>query len=335
MRIHRYAVFACVGALVLIASAGVASPGTAAEPAESPVVVNVPIRLVQAPITKALYGMTTIRIGDSKPIRVTVDTGSVGLRLLPGAWKTVPSGVIMTNRRITWAADGEKLQGRVGKGRFSISGLSGEYPVDFMFMDQSKWTDSASAEGIQGVMGIGMSRQDLMNPLTSLAGNAGREWTVHYRPNAARTGGTGTLALGASVPVRTFTTFRPRSQGVNGENVPLWDDQAARGCWKVGSLSEVCGGTYFDSMAPFMLIKGSAFARVPVEKSGFAKSGTPISFAAPGTGFYAWNFNAGERFGLNRAKVSGTGKTLVNTSSAIYSAFTVAYSVRLGIVTLS
>lgn len=335
MRIHRYSAFACGVALALAASAGVASSGTAAQPAASPVVVNVPIQLVQAPITNALYGMTTIRIGGSKPLHVTVDTGSVGLRLLPGAWKTVPSGVTMTNRSITWTTDGQQLQGRVGQGQFSISGLSGEYPVGFMFMNESTWTKSAAAEGIQGVMGIGMSRQNLMNPLTSLSGNAGRQWTLHYAPNSARTGGTGTLALGASVPVTTFTTFHPRSQGINGANVPLWDDQAARGCWKVGSLSEVCGGTYFDSMAPFMLIKGTSFAKVPVDKSGFATDGTSISFAAPGTGFYVWNFKAGQRFGLNRAKVSGSGRTLVNTSSAIYSAFTVAYSVRRGIVALS
>lgn len=310
-------------------------PADAAPAASAPVTVNVPLRLVQAPITNAIYGMTTIRLGDSAPIRVTVDTGSVGLRLLPGAWKTVPAGVTMTNRRITWAADGERLQGRIGSGVFGISGLRGEYPISFMFMDSSSWTKQAAAQGIQGVLGIGMSRQDLPNPLTTLPGNVGRQWTVHFSPNAANTGGTGSLVLGANVPADSFTTFNPRTQGQNAQGVPLWDDQAAEGCWKIGKVPEVCGATYFDSMAPFMLVKGDDFARLRTGNGGFLVSGTSVAMSAPTSSFYVWNFTSGQRFGVNKVKVSGQGKTLVNTSSALYSAFTVAYDVQEGVVTLS
>ncbi|MFM8597536.1 MAG: hypothetical protein ACKOJC_08405 [Actinomycetota bacterium] len=310
-------------------------PAGAAPTVAAPVTVDVPVRLVQAPITKALYGMTTVRIGNSKPIRVTVDTGSVGLRLLPGAWKTVPSGVTMTDRRITWAADGERLQGRIGSGLFGISGLRGDYPISFMFMDKSSWTEQAAAQGIQGVLGIGLSRQDLPNPLTTLPGNVGRQWTVRFTPNTARTGGTGALVLGADVPAQSFTTFDLRTQGQDPQGVPLWDDQAADACWVIGALSEICGDTYFDSMAPFMLIKGSDFAPLRTTTGGFLASGISISMGAPHTSFYAWNFTSGQRFGLNRAKVSATGRTLINTSSAIYSAFTVAYDVTEGVITLS
>ena len=329
----KRALIALIGACC--ATALVAAPAGATPAASSSVTVDVPVRLVQAPITKALYGMTTIRIGDSAPIRVTVDTGSVGLRLLPGAWKTVPAGVQLTNRRITWAADGERLQGRVGSGVFSISGLRGAYPVDFMFMNQSAWTEKAAAQGIQGVMGIGLSRQDLQNPLTSLTGNVGREWTLRFSPNATRTGGTGSLALGADVPAGSFSTFNLRTQGENARGVPLWNDQKASACWTIGSLDEICGATYFDSMAPFMLVKGSAFSSLTTTTGGFLPSGVGISMAAPGAGFYAWNFASGQRFGLNRVKVSPSGGTLINTSSALYSAFTVAYDVDLGVVTLS
>lgn len=318
-----------LGALVAVPSAGASSA------ASSEVTVQVPVRLVQAPITNALYGMTTIRIGNSAPIRVTVDTGSVGLRLLPGAWKTVPAGVRMTDRRITWVADGERLQGRVGAGTFGISGLRGEYPITFMFMDKSRWTEQAADQGIQGVLGIGLSRQDLPNPITTLPSNVGRQWTVRFHPNAARTGGSGALVLGADVPAESFTTFPLTTQGVNANGVPLWDDQAADACWKIGAIPEICGATYFDSMAPFMLIKGTAFKRLRTNSQGFLVSGTDISMAAPNTGFYAWNFTSGQRFGLNRAKVSTSGDTLINTSSALYSAFTVAYDVREGVVTLS
>ncbi len=318
-----------LGALIAVPSAG-ASPAASSE-----VTVQVPVRLVQAPITNALYGMTTIRIGNSAPIRVTVDTGSVGLRLLPGAWKTVPAGVTMSNRRITWVADGERLQGRVGTGVFSISGLRGEYPIEFMFMNTSKWTEQAGDEGIQGVLGIGMSRQNLPNPLTTLPGNVGRQWTVHFSPNRAGTGGTGALVLGAEVPAHTLATFNPRTQGLDAQGVPLWDDQAAQGCWKIGRIPEVCGATYFDSMAPFMLVKGDDFAKLRTGNGGFLVSGTSVAMSAPNSSFYAWRFDSGQRFGVNRVKVSGSGRTLVNTSSALYSAFTVAYDVQEGVVTLT
>lgn len=322
-----------LGVLIVAILGG--GPAAAVSVRQATITVTVPVRLVQAPTTNALYGMTTIRIGDSAPIRVTVDTGSVGLRLLPGAWKTVPTGVRVSDRRITWVADGKRLQGKVGSGVFAISGLRGEYPISFMFMNESSWTQKAAAQGIQGVLGIGMSRQDLPNPLTTLPGNVGRQWTVRFNPNPARTGGNGSLVLGAEVPATSFTTFTPRTQGQDAQGVPLWNDQAATGCWKIGRLSEVCGPTYFDSMAPFMLVKGEDFARLRTGNAGFLTSGISVAMSAPHSSFYAWNFTSGQRFGVNRVKVSPSGNTLVNTSSALYSAFTVAYDVQEGVIALS
>ena len=328
-------------ALVCLGATGAASAAPVQPDAASPaaltdsVQVTVPVRLTPAPETRALYGMTTIKIGNSRPIRVVVDTGSVGLRLLPGAWKTTPSRVQMTNRRITWATDGQRLSGKVGIGNFTIAGMTGTTPIEFMFMNQSKWTKDAAAQGIQGVLGIGLSRQDLPNPLTTLSGDVSRHWSLHFNPNLKRNGGNGQLILGAPASPRAVATIPLRTQGTSPTGHLYWDDQAADACWKFGTLDDVCGSTYFDSVAPFMLAKGSAFASLPTAKAGLLEPGTEVHMAAPGAAFYVWNFDSGLRFGDNAVKVSTSGRTLINTGSALYSTFTVTYDAVAGTVSLS
>lgn len=327
-----------IAALVATVAVTTTLVGSAAAAPLSPtadnVVVDIPLTLKQSPETRALYGMTTIRIGNSAPIRVTVDTGSVGLRLLPGAWKTTPKGVSISDRKISWVVDGQRLGGRVGTAPFSISNIHATTPINFMWMNENSWTKDAVRQGIQGVLGIGLSKQQLINPLTALPGDVSRHWSVAFHPNAARTGGTGNLVLGATTPSDALATIPLPTQGVSPNGHLYWNDQAANVCWKIADVAE-CGATYFDSMAPFMLIKGSAFAALPTTKLGLLEPGTSVQMGAPGAAFYVWNFNSGLRFGYNAAKVSGRGNTLVNTGSALYSAFTVTYDAVRGSVALS
>ena len=63
-------------ALVPMAASAAPTPVAPATPGE-PVLVQVPLKLIKAPKTRGLYGMALITIGDSQPIRVAVDTGSV------------------------------------------------------------------------------------------------------------------------------------------------------------------------------------------------------------------------------------------------------------------
>ena len=51
-----------------------------------PVTVNVPIRTIDTPGTSGQGGIVEIRVGKSAPFAVMLDTGSVGLRVFPGAW---------------------------------------------------------------------------------------------------------------------------------------------------------------------------------------------------------------------------------------------------------
>ncbi|MCH9737626.1 MAG: hypothetical protein K0U42_02580, partial [Actinomycetia bacterium] len=52
----------------------------------TPVKVKVPIRTVNTPGTNGQNGIVQIRVGNSAPFSVMVDTGIVGLVVFPGAW---------------------------------------------------------------------------------------------------------------------------------------------------------------------------------------------------------------------------------------------------------
>jgi hypothetical protein len=321
-------------ALVPMAASAAPAPVAPATPGE-PVLVKVPLKLIKAPKTRGLYGMALITIGDSQPIRVAVDTGSVGLRLLPGAWKTTPAGVNITKKKISWVLDGQRLSGRVGTAPFAISGVHAKFPIDFMWMDSNSWTKSAVKSGIQGVLGIGLSDQQLVNPLTLLPGAVSAHWSLRFYPNKLRTGGTGELVLGALPSSQAIATIPLMSQGISATGGEYWNDKAAPVCWQLGDLDRTCAPTYFDSMAPFMFVKGGDFAGLPTSRIGLLDTGTPVSMGAPGAAFYLWNFDAGKIFGLNAVKVSPRGPNLINAGSAMYSAFTVTYDAERGSVTFT
>lgn len=335
MKMRNVAALAATAVALVAVSAGAAGAVPVAPTAADDVLVKIPLNLKQSPETRALYGMTTIRIGNSAPIRVVVDTGSVGLRLLPTAWKSLPRDVFITERKMTWHVDGKRLRGRVGVGPFTISNVPGTEPITFMWMNNNSWAKAAAREGIQGVLGIGLSDQLLINPLTVLPGDLGRHWSLGFDPNRARTAGTGTLVLGAQNPASAIATIPLPFEGTSPDGRLYWDDQAADACWQFGTSDRICGATYFDSMAPFTLIKGEAFADLPTTKAGLLEPGTSVSMGAPGAAFYAWEFNAGLRFGDNVAKVSPRGSTLINTGSSLYSTFTVTYDAVRGVVALT
>ena len=200
-------------------------------------------------------------------------------------------------------------------------------------MKSNSWTKSAVKAGIQGILGIGLSDQQLVNPLTLLPGAVSAHWSLRFNPNVARTGGTGILTLGALPSSESVMTIPLKSQGISATGGEYWNDKAAPVCWQFGDLDRTCAPTYFDSMAPFMMVKGADFAGLPLGAAGILASGTEVGMGAPGAAFYAWDFEAGKIFGYNVVKVSPKGPNLINAGSAMYSAFTVTYDTERGTVT--
>ena len=93
-----------------------------------PVTVNVPIRTIDTPGTSGQSGIVEIRVGKSAPFAVMLDTGSVGLRVFPGAWERKPGSVTLGSKEFAISFEGQKVMERRvrsgGDGRVLIHSMT-------------------------------------------------------------------------------------------------------------------------------------------------------------------------------------------------------------------
>jgi hypothetical protein len=302
----------------------------------APVKVKVPIRTIDTPGTNGQNGVVEIRVGNSAPFSVMVDTGIVGLVVFPGAWNAKPASVGLGSQKVTTAVQGQNLKGVQGKASMTLGGVSTITPVAFTYVNTSSsyikaWTD----QKVYGILGLGTGSSDMTNPLMSLPGTLGLRWSIHFERNIGAVGRTGELVLGAQAPASTVMNFPLRPLGKNINGALLWDDHAAQGCWSFGTLPEWCGDTWFDSGFTKMRVKGLAFKRLPQGANGLVKAGTRVGFAVPGSAYVAHKFVSGDKASRNYVRVLPVGRGVVNTGNSLYFDYTVTYNVAIGQIYLS
>ena len=325
----------------IVAVLGITPPAGAAAPSDAsstePVTVAVPMRVIASPGGSGMNGIVEIRLGRSQPFAVMLDTGSVGLRVFPGAWDEAPAGVRVSDARLTLPSGGAAMRGFVASAPFTIGGVATTRDVGFQYVD----TDSAyiaqwAATGVYGILGVGTGRYALPNPLAALPGSTGQRWSIRFGGDPlTRRPGRGTLVLGAELPAAATATFRLPPRGPDEHGALLWDDHRADGCWTFGTRAEQCVDTWFDSGFSVMRVKGSAFARVPRTSTDAMRSGTTVSLAESGSAFAAWRFVAGTTHTLDFARVLPAGRAQINTGNAPYFQYTVTYDVERGLISLS
>ncbi len=340
----RSSIRLAVSALLLIGMAGVVAPSAATTiPAglgraqDVPLTVTVPIRMVTAPGRQALNGVIDVRLGDSAAFPVMLDTGSVGLRVFPGAWRKTPPAVKVTSARVVLETGSRSTTGTLGSAPFTIGGVTSTRPVTFQVVPTSSpYIEQWLAMGVYGILGVGMGSSPVPNPLSALPAGAGRHWSIHFaRPVAHRTAALGSLILGALPPADASATLVLPPLGPNADSVPLWNDHEAKACWTFGQLREQCVGTWLDSGFHFLRAKGAVFARVPTQQGDLVRSGTPITMAASGSAFATWRFVAGTTPSRNVAKVLPKGRAGINTGNAPFFEYTVTYDIEQGLISLS
>ena len=302
----------------------------------TPVKVKVPIRTVNTPGTNGQNGIVQIRVGNSAPFSVMVDTGIVGLVVFPGAWSAKPASVSIGSEKVIAAVQGQKLKGVQGKAPMTLSGVSTTAAVAFTYVNTSSsyiklWTDKK----VYGILGLGTGSSEMTNPLMSLPGTLGLRWSIHFERPRGGVGRIGALILGAQAPASTVMNFQLRPLGKNINGALLWDDHAAQGCWRFGTLREWCGDTWFDSGFTKMRAKGIVFKRVPQGANGLVKEGTRVGFTAPGSSYIAHKFVSGKKASRNYVRVLPGGKGVVNTGNSFYFDYTVTYNVAIGQIYLS
>lgn len=340
----RSSIRLAVSALLLIGMAGVVAPSAATTiPAglgraqDVPLTVTVPIRMVTAPGRQALNGVIDVRLGDSAAFPVMLDTGSVGLRVFPGAWSSRPGAVTLSSQHLTLPSAGGSMKGLLAKAPLTLGGVTTTRAVAFQYVNTtSPYIGQWAAAGVFGILGVGTSRAILPNPLSALPGGAGQHWSIHLgRPVADRAEALGAIVLGALPPPDAAATLPLPPQGVDVNGALLWNDHKAQGCWTFGRTREQCVDTWLDSGFHLLRAKGTVFARVPRSPDGRVRPGTPVAMAAAGSTFTVWRFVAGPNLSSDVARVTPVGRPAINTGNAIFLDYTVTYDVARGAITLS
>ena len=336
-----------IAALGAVATLGLAAPALAddgpaplngEEPASAqPLTIDVPMPTVAAPGREGMNGIVEIRVGRSAPFKVMVDTGSVGLRVFPGAWGPRPGGVSIGREQITTSSAGSSMKGLLGRATMTIGGVTTTRPLGFQYVNSSApvvrgW----AAKRVYGILGIGTGRYRLSNPLSALPGEAGLSWSVHLGGiPRTRTSGLGHLILGAQEPTDAAASFQLPPLGPDGYGALLWNDHAAPGCWTFGRAREQCVDTWFDSGFHPMRVKGAVFSRVRTNAAKQVRPGTEVSLADAGSAFAFWDFRAGRTASVDEVRLVSSGRAAINTGNAPYFDYVVTYDVQRGLISLS
>ncbi|MEI6622273.1 MAG: DUF3443 family protein [Actinomycetes bacterium] len=306
--------------------------------------VSVPITVLGTPIPEV--PTVKVAVGNSAPVPVLLDTGSVGLRVFSQRLPNLSAaGVSVTGTPVVETyEDGSVFNGHCATATVKIGDAATATEVPFQLVDsvtcasfRPNCPKPELANGTAGIMGIGLYPKDVPNPLEYLAGSLAGSWSVHL------SSATGSLNLGAADPANSAASFNLTSQGSVGP-VPAWDGHTLNVCWSVKSAAPVCDSTLFDSGAVDMNWWDPVLAQsvgVTATPAGTPiPAGLPVTLSTSSGASPFWSFTTGTQPGVNQvfAQVNpfpGPNSTLASTGMAIYRQFTVTYNLSNGTIKLN
>jgi hypothetical protein len=331
-----------LASLALLVSASVAT-AHGSKPPSRPISVPVAIAGGQGTPTGA-RPMVKIRVGNSKPVRVLLDTGSTGLQLFAPVVPTGHhSGVTVTSRSdgITYSG-GSRFRGSVALATVRIGRGATAVRVPFGLVERASCLPTKPAcdaaggvsqpmpDGAEGILGIGLSRNGdgLFSPILGLPGRLGRTWSLHLQ------GHSGALVLGARIAAHATATLQLRSRGISGGH-PAWADSRVRLCDGVGDI-QACVPGLFDSGTFTMQLRGKPLNTVPtLAGTKMVLPGTPITVSRPGAAKPFWSYTAGVTKSKDTLTVQpGRQAPFVIYGVQAFYAFRIAYDEPNGRITL-
>jgi len=222
--------------------------------------VEIPIEQVLSPTGRIAYTVT-IGVGASPVVQAALDTGSTGLRLLPGA--VGPNDVHASDEPSTYSyASGSKFLGTIGHASVSVGGLGTDGPIavdlisaitcrdDYPGCPASR-TDIASfgfngdgvpGKGFKAIMGVDLRHADADNPLAEIGDGV---WIVEL-PRPGDTSPGKLILNPAPDELAGFTRFHPAPQRTTIPGCLLDTDNSAK----------VCGEVLLDSGQPGLFVSG-------------------------------------------------------------------------------
>jgi hypothetical protein len=312
----------------------------------TPVPATVPVTVLDGQGTSQGARPTVeVRVGNSNPVPVLLDTGSSGLHIFDNAVNTgTGSGVALTSQpsNITYSG-GHRFTGVVANAVVTIGSYATKLPVSFAYVEQasciaSKPTCPASGgipgfeqSGTDGILGIGTqsSGGGIVSPILGMRGSLGKKWSLHL------SGRSGALTLGARPPAaRSATTIQMRQIGTSAKSA-LWADSSLPLCLSVGPTNECVPGL-FDSGTYTMQISGPGLDQAPTTAgTDHVLAGTPVSASLTGVRAPFWAFTAGTTKSADLVTVKTGRGPFVNTGVQAFYDFTISYDDVTGQIRLA
>ncbi|MGB3122198.1 MAG: DUF3443 family protein [Pseudomonas sp.] len=203
----------------------------------------------------------TLKIGSST-VETQLDTGSVGLRVLPGVLKPQDVAAQDTPAMIQYGS-GVRLIGTLALADVSLGNATARVPmqvVDSISCSDARPKCPASkvaakdflmggnperGEGFKAIMGVGMLRNPASNPLVAMGG---RWLVVLPRPGQS----TGQLILNpTAAQTQGFRNISlQRFPTKPGDTSAYWKDHGVQGCLqRLDTHQQVCGDSILDTGA--------------------------------------------------------------------------------------
>ena len=288
-----------------------------------------------------------VQVGDAPPFEAMVDTGSTGLRVLPGV---VPDSAFASiTSHITHITFGGKLtvSGPTALASITIGSLTTPEPIPVMLIqDESCGPDapncSPAAEvqshfsGFSAIIGLGLGNSSLTpvigNPIAQLPGQPA--FVIQAPPFP---GGSGNLRIAPSLTeIGSFKTFQlePGTLLPLQNGVQSWDSSSTPMC--VNDMThgiDYCAGVLLDTGAEPVDIKWPDQTSASMD----LPSGTDVSVSigpayAPIADF-SFTVGAAPKSGLDRVQVeSTTGANEINSGTAPFFLYDVLFDQAHGVV---
>jgi hypothetical protein len=249
---------------------------------------SVPIRIVRD-AGPTLHAYVSIKIGNTKPVNVALDTGSTGLQMFGLAGASTPGSGVTCTQQVDNVVYGDPpdigYTGHVCKAHVTIAGVRTVEPVPFGLLTSVVCPPTKPdckhdhltrnrAMGLDGVLGVALGQPiTLVNPILAMAGSSGPRYSIALRSNG------GVLKIGAPAAKRGQVFHLARlGNGVLG--LPRFA-KSPPACLFINGHETICTHVLFDTGAPWPVMYGN-ISGLPINGKR-VRVGTVIGFGAPGS----------------------------------------------------
>lgn len=299
-------------------------------------------------------GLPTIqvRLGNGPPVRLVLDTGSVGVRVLQSDLRVGSGSTIVLSKKndsLTFM-DGVHLTGVIGHttvrmGSVSIPNIPFQYVTSVSCSSSYGCPEfsGGGSEQIDGTFGISVARplrtDPLENPLMALPPSYQHRWQIRYGTSLSGAS-TGRLLLGSALPSHSTATIHLRPEiGRVTFGSRYWDDMPTL-CWSFSSPRRYCGPSRLDSASDVMYVqsnplpKNLAISATVVPKSIAAGVQVSLYTLRPKSRAF-WTYATGDTPDFDSAEALVSSPTFFDSGVQAFYGMTLTYDVSAGQIVVS